>query len=242
MHQTEKINQPEFKTMPITEQLIFLVDTETYMDKTTKFKDRKASAILGALLADLFLMNKVRLVRNKVVVTSGESSIKYIDEFLKKIKSLNEQKRIDDLLYEVKPVAETIEEDVKKRLLAEEWLREKKGFNHITSQKKINIDNSDYLKALKAIITNVLAKKQEPRKEMIYVIALLDAIKLLKNFIEEGKFGIPERTRLNELLEKESLAKIIHNAIRVQEGIKLVRLKNIGSAGYLGIVDNQSVK
>ena len=234
MQITMNSEQIEFKTMPITEQLLLLVDSETDLNETPKFKDKKHNAIIGSLLADLFLMKKIGLVNNKVLVTTSDTSrINYLNNFLNKLRSLGERKLMEDIIHEVKPLAENVEQDVMKKLLAEEWLVEKKGFIPFISQKELQIESSDFLKALKSTITDILANKQEPDKGHVYLMAILHAINMLKNFNKGGKLGKEEISRLNELMNQEYLTKLLYNAIKNQPDPKSLKFIDIAPPGYM---------
>lgn len=234
MQKLEKNNLYEFTTKPITEQLLLLVDTKTDLNETPEFKDKKENAIIGALLADVLLMKKAGLINNKVVVTTNEEAkTKYIEEFIEKLKSLEKREVMENIIHGVKSIAEDIEDNVLKKLLAEEWLVEKKGLIPFISQKELRVDSPELLKDVKATITNILTAEQEPNKELIYLMTLLYAIDMLQNFNKEGKLDREEERRMNELMEKEYIAKLIYDAIKNQPEPESLRLVDLGPPGYI---------
>lgn len=234
MQKIVKNKQYKVNIMPITEQLILMVDAETDLQETPEFTDKKNNAIIGALLADLFLQKKAGLVNNKVVVTTTEGSrVKYIDDFITKLRSLDRKDLMENIIHEVKPLASYFEDEILKKLLAEQWLVEKKGLLPVISQKKLQVENSDYLKAFQATITNILANEEEPKKEVIYLMAILYSLNMLQKFTKKGKLGREEKIRMNELLEKEYLAKLIYRAIKNQPDPKSIKLIDMRQRGYI---------
>ena len=182
----------------------------------------------------MFLLKKAGLVNNKVVLTTSEGTgINYVDGFINKLRHLDKKDLMENIIHEEKPLSDGVEENILEKLLAEEWLVEKKGFIPFISQKELQIDNSDVLKFIQATITNILANELEPNKEQIYLMALLYAIDRLKNFIKQENLGRQERTRMNELLEQEYVAKLIYNAVKNQPEPDSLKLIDIGPPGYV---------
>ena len=140
---------------------------------------------------------------------------------------------MENIIHELKPLSEDIKEDMLKKLLIEEWLIEKKGKIPFLSQKELLLRNTEILRPLKDTITSILANEQEPDNAQLYLMAILHSIKMLKNFTEQGKLGEQEKERMNELLEKDYIAKLIYKAIIKQPNPKSLQMVEMGPPGYM---------
>lgn len=234
MNAIVKNNQFEFEKLPITEQLLFILDSETELNRPKLLKDKGSNAIIGALLADLFLMRKIGLFNNKVVVTATtESEIDYIDGFISKLRSTRERMSMKDIIYEEKPLAEGIGQNIRDKLLTEEWLTKKKGIIPFLSQKELQPESKDLLKEVKRKMRFILTEKEEPTKKEIYFLAILQAMNLLKPAIGSFKDEQKVNIRLNKFLTDVYLAKMIHDAIKSQTKPESQLLANTSPPGYI---------
>ncbi len=213
----ENKNPKMLDELPITHQLVFLIETMAKNKDSLLFKDRKKYAIIGASVADLLLKKKARIVNNKVLLeTTEERDPEYLSKLLDDIQSSKNSELLSDILYDYQFEADEIEEIIFDELLDNEILIEKKGFIPFLFPSELHVNNPDILKQSSTRIRTSLEKDQNPDRKTIYLLAITDAINFLRQFFQSKEEYKEKKRRLKELMGKEYGARIIYDAIKNQ--------------------------
>ena len=227
--------------LTISEQFVYLIEIITQNGLDDYFKQHFLYATIGSCFADLFMMNKIKLVDNRIVFNNGErTNIRYIDRLIDEINAIREDKTIFDVLMalDLERMLE-IESMINDALIKKKLLYEKREGFLMFGKKVITPIKNDYSKQLIDEIRTSLDSSQEPDQSLLYLLAVLKPLDILPNFYESLKeldFG---KKRMESLIEYHHDAKMILRAIENQ--IKLKDLEhmpkqkgtNLGMGGRL---------
>lgn len=217
----------EIFEITISGQLMFLVEAFSKNSNDDSFREYYHYSLLCGCLADLFVFEKIKLVDNRLVFTSKESTqISYIDRFMNNIASLDNTKTIFDILMETEETEMIeMESNVKKYLIQHRFLVEKReGF--LIFGKKITVPtNNETPMILLEELRKVLNSNQDPNEKMIYLLTLLKEIDFLPLLYESKKELDFAEKRLEQLIENRHVVKMLSRAI--DNEMKLRDLRNM---------------
>lgn len=215
MSQQTKFKQMDINELTITEQLLFTLESIRDKENPTILEAKKNYAIMGAALADLFNLKKSGLVNNKIVIKDNKKTdYEYINDLIDKLDSLEKKKLIIDVIFGYQYKGKSIENELLDELIKKGLLIEKRNILPIIGPKEIHVSKNALINLAEDRVVNALSIGSKPEKELIYVLAILDAIDLLPYFIDSKAEIEEKKERLNELMEKENLVKQIHKAIK----------------------------
>lgn len=231
----------KINNLTITEQLIFLIESLSQIRKLRLSEESKNQAIIGAMVADLFSMNKVGLVNNKVVVTNTEKTqFGFLNRFIDDLQSQDKRKFIIDIIHCYQYKGESIQQDILDTLVEEDLLLETRGLIPFVGSKEFQVRDRDIISKINERIQVSLTNDSSLEKESIYLLAILQAIGVLKRFFYTSvDFNEKKKKRLQELMKEEYLAKMIYEAIKQQpesDSLAMVEMPPLHfSAGLKGI-------
>ena len=215
MSQETEIKPIDMNNLTITEQLLFILETLRDKENLTILEAKKNYAIMGAVIADLFNLKKADLENNKmVIIDNTKTEFEYINDLIGKLGSLEKNKLLIDVIFGYQYKGKDIENKLVDELINKKLLVEKRNFLPLIIPKKIEVSEKAFIKDIKEEVVNALSNDLKPKKEFIYVLAILDAIDLLPYFCDSDIEVKEKEIRLNELIGEEHLAKLVHNSIK----------------------------
>jgi len=215
MSQKTEIKQIDINELTITEQLLFTLESLRDTENPTLLEAKKNYAVMGATIADLFNFKKAGLINDKVVILDHEkTNYNYIDDLTYTLDSLRNNKLLIDVIFGYQHKGKDIEHELLDELIQKKLLVEKRNFLPIIGPKDVHVSESAFSNLAKDRVVQALSKDSKPEKELIFVLAILDAIDLLPYFIDSTDLLEEKKQRLYGLMEKEDLAKVIHKAIK----------------------------
>ena len=203
--------------LTITQHLLFLLESIPKKNQSLLFEEIKKYAIIGATITDLMLLKKVALVDNRLeIINSEKTDFSYMNTLLAELQSEEEKKLLMEVIYNYRHEAEVIEEEILKELLEKELLIEKKGLIPFLFPTELRVKDPELAIISRESIQKALTKESKPEKEVLYVIAIMDAIYALQKFMDTKEEYEEKKKRLDELLEEEELAKKVYETITSQ--------------------------
>lgn len=225
--------------LTVSGQLMFLLETFSNHINDEAFREQYLYTLICANFADLFLLDKISLVNNRIVFNNkGPTNIKYVDHFMSVIITIDKDKTIFDVLMEItKNKLIEIESAVRNYLVERKLLVVKHEGFLIFGKKTYRPANNELATTMLEELRTSLDAGQNPDDKLIYLLALLketDFIPLLYDSKRELEFG---DKRLELLIENNHIAKILSRAI--ENEIKLKDLQHMprqrgGSLGMGG--------
>ena len=171
-------------------------------------------------------MKRLSLVENRIVFSNfQETNYKYLNHFLFEISSLGSNRTFLDVFPKLKLKAEELEETIKKELIHERLLHEKREGLPFIGQKITYPENKDFLDQVLEEIRANLETNEVPNQENVYFISLLETIGLLGKAFESKKELDYGQKRIESWIEHDHALKLICRTI--DNEIKLEALNHM---------------
>ena len=207
----------KLQNLSISQQLVFFTKIMAKNKESLLFNDRKKFAIIGALVADLLLKKKAGLVNNKVVIINTEkATLDYLNKLIDYLQSLEDRQYISEIIFKYQEEANQIEDEILHQLIEKELLEEKKGFIPFLFPTELQAKDQEIISQIKTLIHESLEQKAQPEENTIYLLTIIDAINILRQFFKTKEEYNERKKRLVELMDREYIAKMIYKAIKEQ--------------------------
>lgn len=223
-------------SLSISEQLVFLLETLPENKLNEYYRQHYLFAVIVGCIGDLFLQERITLLNSKIsFINTEQSSLEQLNYMMNEIRSIRNEKTIFDILMamtiqEMTHVKSLIVESlIKKRIL----IRKHEGFfifGKNVVQAKIERQRGNLFNTL----IGALDATEDPPKQIIYLLTLLDGIDFLPQMVQSKKDLDFHRKHLETLIENDHIAKLLFRAL--QNEIKLKDLENMpkqrGGSGF----------
>ena len=208
--------------LSISEQFVYLVESLSQNELDEYHRQHFLYATIGSCFADLFVLNKIKLVDNRIVFIDNEkTTYKHINSLIDAINSIHEDKTMFDVMMvlEIEKMLE-LESMIKDLLIKKKFLMEKREGFLMFGKKVILPMNTEYSKELFETIRTALESSQDPEKALLYLLAVIKPLDMLPYLYESLKELDFAKKRLESLIEYDHTAKMILRAIENQFKLK----------------------
>ena len=223
-------------SLSISEQLVFLIESLPENTLDAYYKEHYLFAVIIGCLGDLFIKGKITLLNGKITFTNTERSLlDHLNYMMDKINSIRNEKTIFDILLamNIQEMAQVksiiITTLIKKKIL----IRKHEGF-FIFGKNMVHAKIDQQQANLFNTLITALDATENPPKQTIYLLSLLDGIDYLPQMIQSKKDLDFHRKHLESLIENDHFAKLLLRGL--QNEIKLKDLENMqkqrGGSGF----------